>query len=64
SLTLEDVEEVQKDLFQKIRYKVYFYVNFEVRIEDIQDWSVNGCSEFINPIILQLTDEEVVWKGI
>ncbi|MFX4053982.1 hypothetical protein ACJB0U_11295, partial [Streptococcus suis] len=27
-------------------------------------WSVNGCSEFINPIILPLTDYEVVWKGI
>ncbi|HEM2957000.1 TPA: hypothetical protein U1U71_000032 [Streptococcus suis] len=64
SLTFEDVEEVQKYLFQKIRYKVYIYGNVEERIEDIQAWSVNGCSEFINPIILPLTDEEVVWKGI
>lgn len=64
SLTFEDVEKVQKYLFQKIRYKVYIYGNVEERIEDIQAWTVNGCSEFIKPIILPLTDGEVVWKGI
>lgn len=64
SLTFEDVEQVQKYLFQKIRYKVYIYGNVEERIEDIQAWTVNGCSEFIKPVILPLTDGEVVWKDI